>query len=155
MAKRHAGQPTKYKPEYCQNLIDFFSIERVIYTTITTNNKDGTVTKKLVPEAAPTPYFADWAKKIGVEKMTMLNWTREHPKFFDAYKKAKDLQEAFLAECALKNLHNPVFTMFAMKNMCGWRDEQYLKGDVSHNVFYEEVIAKPIRNLSLTHASTN
>ena len=29
-----------------------------------------------------------------------------------------------------------------MKNVCGWRDESYLKGVVAHNHFFEAMIQK-------------
>lgn len=123
------GRPSSYKPEYCENLISHFDIDPIIYKDITITYKDGTTCEKSVPEASPTPYFSEWQKKIGISNQTMHDWTKVHVEFLDAYKRAKQLQEEFLMETALKGVHNSTFTIFAMKNICGWRDEQHIKGD--------------------------
>lgn len=123
------GRPTKYKPEYCKSLVDFFDIDAVIFKDITITYKDGTTCDKTEAEAAPTPYFSQWQKKIGIGRNTFNEWVEKYPEFQDAYKRAKDLQKEFLIETALKGVHNSTFTIFAMKNMCGWRDEHHLKSE--------------------------
>ena len=123
------GRPTLYKPEYCKSLVEFFDIDAIIYRDITVTYKDGTTCDKSVPEASPTPYFSQWQKKIGISNQCFNEWTKKHQDFGDAYKRAKQLQEEFLMETALKGVHNSTFTIFAMKNICGWRDEQHIKGE--------------------------
>ena len=127
--KRPVGRPTKYQPILCQNIIDYFSTERIIYKDITITYKNGDTVDKTVPEAAPTPFFVDWQIRVGISDETMLRWVHKYPEFRGAYKRAKQLQEVFLRECAMKGVHNSVFTIFTMKNVCGWRDQHEIKGE--------------------------
>jgi len=135
---RKVGRPTKYKPELCKNLINFFNIDPIIFRDITVTYKDGNTCEKSIPEASPTPFFVDWQMKVGISHETMMNWTETYPEFLAAYKRAKLLQEKFLIECAMKGVHNSTFTIFTMKNVCGWRDEKHLDKDDS-NIISEEL----------------
>jgi len=53
----------------------------------------------------------------------------KYPDFSDAYKRAKELQKQILITNGLLGLYAPAFTIFTMKNICGWRDEQHIKGE--------------------------
>ena len=117
MAKK-MGRPTSYRPKLCDSLIEFFSVAPIVY-------------KKDVAKGAPTPYFIDWCVKVDIDYSTFQNWTDPNhasfqPDFFLSYKNAEKLQERFIIECALKGVHNPTFSIFTMKNVCGWRDERHL-----------------------------
>jgi hypothetical protein len=74
-----------------------------------------------------------------VTKQTLHDWATakdlatgelKHPEFSDAYKKAKDLQEANLIEGTIGNAYNSTFAIFTAKNVLGWRDkiEQEITG---------------------------
>jgi hypothetical protein len=136
------GRPTKYKPEYCQELIEFFSMPpyREIAETIT--YKDGTKkeTTKLVPNNLP--FLFEFAHKIGVETKTLDNWTKEHPDFLHAYKKAKEKQQAFLVNNCLTGLFQQTFGIFTAKNITDWRDQTEVKHEGAVSVHYH--FSKPI-----------
>lgn len=121
------GQPTKYKPEYCQQLIDYFSIEPLdIVQDTEINDPDGS---KRISRRLPQrfPWFEGFARKIGVHRNTLKNWCAEHPEFAEAYDTAKDLQREFLVDIGLSGAASASFAIFTMKNVCGWRDERDLK----------------------------
>lgn len=121
------GQPTKYKPEYCQQLIDYFSIEPLdIVQDTEINDPDGS---KRISRRLPQrfPWFEGFARKIGVHRNTLKNWCNEHPEFAKAYETAKDLQREFLVDIGLSGATSASFAIFTMKNVCGWRDERDLK----------------------------
>ena len=121
------GQPTKYKPEYCQQLIDYFSIEPLdIIQDTEINDPDGS---KRISRRLPRrfPWFEGFARKIGVHRNTLKNWCDEHPEFAEAYETAKDLQREFLVDIGLSGATSASFAIFTMKNVCGWRDERDLK----------------------------
>lgn len=63
----NAGQPTKYKPEYCDGIISFMSGGASI---------------------------TEFAASISVSRQTVHNWTREHPEFFDAARIADTKSQA-------------------------------------------------------------
>lgn len=121
------GQPTKYKPEYCQQLIDYFSIEPLdIVQDTEINDPDGS---KRISRRLPQrfPWFEGFARKIGIHRNTLKNWCAEHPEFAEAYETAKDLQREFLVDIGLSGATSSSFAIFTMKNVCGWRDERDLK----------------------------
>ena len=122
-----SGQPTKYKPEYCQQLIDYFSIEPlgVIREQEITGTEGGKYVSRRLPQRFP--WFEGFARKIGVHRNTLKNWCAEHPEFAEAYETAKDLQREFLVDIGLSGTTSASFAIFTMKNVCGWRDERDLK----------------------------
>lgn len=121
------GQPTKYKPEYCQQLIDYFSIEplKVIREQEIIGTEGGKYVSRRLPQRFP--WFEGFARKIGVHRNTLKNWCNEHPEFAEAYETAKDLQREFLVDIGLSGATSASFAIFTMKNVCGWRDERDLK----------------------------
>lgn len=121
------GQPTKYKPEYCQQLIDYFSIEplKIVAEQKIIGTEGGKYVSRRLPQRFP--WFEGFARKIGVHRNTLKNWCAEHPEFAEAYETAKDLQREFIVDVALSGAAPPSFAIFTMKNVCGWRDERDLK----------------------------
>lgn len=121
------GQPTKYKPEYCQQLIDYFSIEplEIIREQEITDTEGGKHISRRLPQRFP--WFEGFARKIGVHRNTLKNWCDEYPEFAEAYETAKDLQREFLVDIGLSGATSASFAIFTMKNVCGWRDERDLK----------------------------
>lgn len=128
-SKNPVGRPSKYKPQYCQQIIDFFNvmptkivIERFFY-------KNGDEKEKEIEVANELPLIQDFCFKIGVTRKTLLDWTTKFPEFLKAYNIAKDLQEAMWIKNGLKGLYNPSFAIFTGKNMFGWRDQVTFEGD--------------------------
>lgn len=130
-----AGKPTAYKPEYVEQMLEFFSkdafTKRVIKSE-STFGKNGSKTEYMVlPEDLPT--FQGFAKKIGVTYFTLRTWaedkledgeTRVHPEFSDAYTRAQDMQHEMLVVLGLNGLYNPVFAKFIAQNYTEMRDKQ-------------------------------
>jgi len=135
MAKNTMGRPTVYKPEYCQELLDYFSIPA--YNILEVRDNAGNVKEvKPIPNLFPT--LARFACNIGVTRETLHDWatkenedkTLRYPDFSYAYKKAKEYQEANLVEGALSGAYAQAFAIFTSKNVLGWKDktEQELTG---------------------------
>ena len=100
------GRPTAYKPEYCQELLDYFSIRP--YETLEVKDNTGQVKEaKPIPNLFPT--LARFACKCGVTRDTLYEWSTatnedgslKHPEFSYAYKRAKEFQEAILVIVSL------------------------------------------------------
>ena len=104
MSKK-TGRPTKYKPEFPALLLDYF--HETIYER-----------KKL-------PFLSLFARQYaGVCEDTAIEWTKVHPEFSEAYKKAKDMQKEFLIEQGLEGNYNTAFAIFTAKNITDMRDKQ-------------------------------
>ena len=116
------GRPTKYKPEYCQQIIDHFDVPAT-YTT-----------DKGEEKACKLPLVIDFAHKIGVNNDTLYEWAKVHPEFSESFKKGRKLQERIWIENSMKGLYNTAFTIFLGKNIFKWTDRQNMavEGDVKH-----------------------
>ena len=97
-----AGQPTKYKPEYCQALIEHMSQG---YS------------------------FESFAAVPRVDRDTVYEWVNKHPEFSDAKKLGTSLGLKFWENLGLKAVHGeipgfiPAVYIFSMKNRFGWTDK--------------------------------
>lgn len=109
-----AGRPTKYKPEYCQAIIDYFTVEPL--------GADGN-------PVAP-PYIQEFCLSIGINKSTLHEWVGKYSEFSNAYSVAKAKQKQLMITNALLGRYNPSFTWRAMMNMHGWREKQ----DIDQNI---------------------
>lgn len=114
------GRPTKYKPEYCNRIVEYFDIPAY--------HEDG---DKKVPN--DPRFLYDFARKIRVNIDTIYTWANVHPEFSDALKTVKKLQEKHLAINGFYGNSHPTFTIFMLKNICGWRDDNNERSNLSIN----------------------
>lgn len=118
------GRPTKYKVEYCQQLIGFFDIDPFIDVPLEHFDKDGNLKwtdYKRVANRMPT--VRGFCKSIQITPDTFYRWVKEHKAFSDAFTQAKDLQKWFLIENGLNGCYNPAFAIFTAKNITDMRDK--------------------------------
>lgn len=78
-------RPTKYKPEYCEMIVDFFDVSNFVY--------DSGEGLKLISSSLRFPSFNSFAKSINVDRHTLENWTKSNADFLDAYTMARYTQE--------------------------------------------------------------
>jgi transposase len=105
--KRPVGKPTDYKPEYCQELIDYM--------------------------AQGYGYLA-FAGKIGVSIQTMYDWEKAHDEYLEAKERAFEANRRVWDEAATdaalgrKTGINPTIMIFNLKNRFPkeWRDRREL-----------------------------
>jgi hypothetical protein len=125
--KRPVGRPTKYKPEYCQQLIDYMAEEGEEVKKPFAY--EGNVTDHVLGYLPR--FFEGFAKKIGVTTSTIAEWRDNHEEFSEAYKKAKDIQLEKMVKGTMSGVYNSAGAIFALKNMCGWRDKHEVEGNVT------------------------
>jgi hypothetical protein len=134
MSKNPKGRPTKYKEEFVQQMIDFFSQSPT--REVSVRDAKGNEHTQVLPGQFPT--LARFATNIGITKETLHDWATakdvngdlQRPEFSYAYKKCKDLQEANLIEGTIGGAYNSTFAIFTAKNVLGWKDkvEQEITG---------------------------
>lgn len=95
MAK--TGRPTKYKQEYCDQLIKFMH-----------NGKS----------------LMQFAKSIGICRQTIDEWGSQHHEFLDAIKQGNAAAEAWWEEKVQAMVEVPSALIFYMKARFGWRDKE-------------------------------
>ncbi len=120
MAYDHPGQPTKYKPEYCEQLIKHMS--------------EGMS-------------FESFGGILQVDKQTLYNWREMHSEFFDSYKKGLMISLAFwekignAATLGKVPGFNATSWIFNMKNRFKWKDriETEVGGIMDENGTRQEI----------------
>lgn len=114
---------SKYKEEYCDKLVEAFSIEP--YTLVETERmkeywKDGRLKKELVrskPLPNRIPTFESFAASIHVSTGTLVGWSVKHKNFTAAFTRAKELQKEFLMNLGLAGITPPAAFIFLASNM--------------------------------------
>lgn len=123
--KRPVGRPSKYRPEYCDMVVEHMS------------------------EGASLTSFA---AEIDVSRETISEWSRVHPEFSVAVKKGKAKCAAWWERLgrtgAMGGDVNPTLVIFGLKNMSpdDWRDKQEIDhrsgdGSMSPAASQEAVLA--------------
>jgi hypothetical protein len=139
------GRPTKYKPEYCQMIIDYFS-NNDAYEVIE-HELDETRRKAFLKRPITMVGFA---QKIGVDDETLRNWavgrdengTLVNPDFFASYKLAMTMQQKMLIEGGLAGVYNSNIAQLMLKNHHGYRDVQVNETEVYISKDTEESLNK-------------
>jgi hypothetical protein len=132
--KNLGGRPPKYTDAFADQLVEYFDTPPT--REVVVKDKQGNETTQVLPGVFPT--LAMFAANIGVCRDTLHDWataknpngTQRNPRFSDAYKRAKALQEANLVEGTMAGAYNSTFAIFTAKNVLGWRDkvEQEITG---------------------------
>ena len=111
MAK--VGRPTKYKPEYCQLLIDHM---------------------------AKGLSFESFAGVVGTCKETIYRWLHENKEFVDARRHAIAKNRIFWEQKGIDGMQgdisgfNATSWVFNMKNRFGWNDRQDINIEATTNI---------------------
>lgn len=117
------GRPTTYRPEYCQQIIDYFAKPKFHLEDVLIQTKHGEkVVRKLICDYFPTLY--GFAASIGVWSQTILDWVKIHSDFNEAYMHAKDLQRDNLSQGGLLEAYNAQITQFIGINDMGMRSSK-------------------------------
>lgn len=121
MSERPVGRPTKYKPEYCDLLIEH-------------------MTQGLS--------FQSFAGVVGCCIETLYEWERSYPDFLDAKRlglgRGRLFWEKVGIEAALGKItgYNATTWVFNMKNRFDWTDKRELSGKLETSVVSAEDISK-------------
>lgn len=128
-----AGRPTKYKEEYCEQMITFFDKDPTEMRTDTEVTEHIKIGEKETPaEKVKTtrkgggvdfPTFTSFARILGVCDDTVNEWAKVHPAFSEAVKKCKKIQESIWLVNALNGNYNAAFSIFLGKNVFGYKDK--------------------------------
>jgi len=137
--KRPIGRPTKYREEYCEQIVEFFDRPTKIVKEKQVFGKNGV---EIIEEevANDFPTFEKFACNIDVDVDTMLDWCKKHENFLGAYKRCKHLQKNILIENGMFGRYNTAFAIFTAKNCTDMRDkiETKIEGSLSLSDLVEE-----------------
>jgi len=101
-----AGRPTKYKPEYCDMLVEHMT---------------GGLS------------FESFGAVADVSEETLHTWKSKHPEFLESYKKGRSHSmkhwEEMGHDMVLAGQGNATAWIFNMKNRFGWKDRHDITSD--------------------------
>lgn len=123
------GRPTKYLPEYCEQIVKYFDKEPIEKIETIKEDKNGDPYTVINERACQCPTFEYFSAKLGVSRQTMLSWTKLFPEFLVAYESARSFQANIMLVNGMSGAYNAGFTGLSMKNMHGWKD----KSEVENN----------------------
>lgn len=122
------GRTTKYKKEYCEDIINYFNIPPQTCMYKEEYFQNGQLKSKTpIITANEFPTFQGYANKIGVHIDTLHEWKEKHNEFSEAYMRAKQLQEKIWLINGMSNLYNAQFAQFFGKNCLGYKDKQEIE----------------------------
>ena len=159
------GKSSKYKKQYCKQIIEFFSRDPYKEVEVKHYGNDGTVRRTEIKRIAnDLPFLSQFAHTIGVSSRTLERWAKRHREFSRAYTMAKEMQKEFLIINGLLGLYNSTFAIFTAKNITDMRDQQNLKIDddtqrqtgviiLPRSIPLEEIMAR--QNASLNDGEQN
>ncbi len=133
------GRPSKYKPEYCKEVLEFFDVEYTREIEVSHTNRKGETWTESKIIANPPPQFGQFAKKLNISRFTLYEWAKHYKEFSTALSRAKEMAEEMTVSNAVMGYYNPTFTQLVMKNCFGWKDKQ----DLEHSGRVEGVILLP------------
>lgn len=113
----------KYKKEYCEKMLEFFSNPQQIFKTVTTYHRDGSKTEHKIPIGVEFPMFEKFAESIGVTHKTLKNWCKNHDRFSTFYERAGELQKYFLVINTLNKNYDSSFAKFFATNNMDMKDK--------------------------------
>lgn len=167
------GRPALYKPEYADQMIDYFNIDKFEKVTLEKETRYSAKTGvkvsekekyKLIPNDLPT--FEGFAMKIGVSHQTLLNWANavedeaaeilvyRYPDFFGAYNVCKHMQKEFLVDNGLKGNMPPASFIFVTKNVTDMTDKQIIETNDADYKEKEDALDKFLDSLR-DHATSD
>lgn len=131
-------RPTKYREEYCQQILDYFTIE--------VSREEEVIVKPGVTERRRTvntfPTITRFAASIRVSRDTLYEWASKkdengvlvHPRFSDALLRAQEMQETLMIEGGLSGAYEPKVLVFIAPNLTRLKNKIETTADVSMNV---------------------
>lgn len=85
-----------------------------------------------------------WLKEFCIENgfssQRLSEFAKNNEDFSESLKRAKDIQEVNLLKNAMKNPQTSTLTIFALKNVAGWRSEDKSEEQTEHKPIKIEIV---------------
>ena len=116
------GRPSKYRKKFCKKFVEYFDVPYFVEKEITKATSSGVIYKTKVQVPNQLPLIEGFARSINVDPDTIVNWTKKHPDFLGAYRKAKGLQKEMLVHMSINGHYQQSYAIFLSKNITDFRD---------------------------------
>jgi hypothetical protein len=144
--KAKLGRPMKqdYKPEYCQDIINYFKVTE-LYKSIPkfvsyypaekgSTAEHGGIKSQAFEIVATTPaHLQAWAREKGIDRQRIHVWRKKYPEFAEAVDICKDMRSELIRDNGLNGMYDARFAQMAAMNYAevGWRMKTENKPDVN------------------------
>ena len=118
------GRPTKYKPEFCEMLIEHVTMPEIEVI----ENMDKTQRLQFVVKPMAIPSLHGFCAKVGVHKGTIYDWAENNPEFAESLSCARDILADNITRAGTLGAINPTFAKAAATNLIGWSDKAQVTG---------------------------
>lgn len=145
-----AGRPTKYRKEYCDEILDYFG--RPPYVEVTrTNPKTGM--EYTERQATDLPTVERFASELGVAVSTVYQWTHEHPEFSEAFTRARQMQVDHLLQNGLHGHFREGLAKFMLTNLSEYQERKFIDQTVREELpeLTDEELAEIAREAGEMH----
>ena len=141
-----SGQPSKYKQEYAQELVDWFEERAELCRTslVSYTSKKGDTWEKEEEKPNPPPTFYGFAARIGVAKATLNHWEKKHPEFKKAMDIVRGIQAEFIISNGMTGKAPANFAALMMKNNHGWKDKT--EQELTHKTTLEKAVDESFKD---------
>lgn len=145
--KRPVGRPSKYKPEYCDKIIEYCKSHKLTERQVVkrTIKDDGSIDEVEEIRPLPPPTMFGFAASIGVCDDTLNQWTKDHPEFSAAVRQAKQIMANHVVSNAMAGNAPNSFAIFMMKNISNWVDKTESKVDATVKT-YENLLDETFKD---------
>lgn len=130
---------SKYEHDFCRLVVKYFQTAHTRMVNREVATPKGAIQVE-VEEANPLPTLAGFAASIGVSTSTLAKWRKKYPEFDNAVQVAQAYQEDMLTNNALRGKFAAAPSIFAMKNLMGWRDKIEHSGDQNNPIRHAFVV---------------
>jgi hypothetical protein len=129
----------KYRAEYCEGVVNYFRVEHTQEVVREVATPKGPI-NIMVDEGAKLPTLAGFAASIGVSTSTIATWRKKYPEFGAACEVALAHQEDMLINNSIRGKYAAAPSIFAAKNLIGWKDKLEHSGDKDNPINHRFVI---------------
>lgn len=120
---RAYGPANKYRPEYCQQMIQYFvsapqKVTQTVKGVLEQNELKGRTLKEEVQTiCADVPTFQRFAISVGVHQGTLAAWEKKYPEFADAVQRCIEVQKDFMIQGLASGRIPGMGGIFVAKNL--------------------------------------
>lgn len=136
--RRKIGRPTKYRPEFPQQLLDFIKRggSTIVRPMIVSGGQQQGSEIVDHPIGQLPARFEGFCRSIDISEQTFDRWQETYPLFREAYQKSKVIQREQILQGMTSGVYQVAGAIFDLKNNHGYRDRHDFQTDVTITIVH-------------------
>lgn len=124
LVKSRRGRPTKYRPMFCEMIINYFENSNPVVAIVDDPGGKGGSQTRL--ETLRVPTINGFAARIGVNQDTLYEWAAKHEEFSEALARAQALNRAIVEELGLAGRLGKGLAELYFINHLNYKDSRHI-----------------------------